>query len=134
MSFDGNMQLPSNTLLASIENEVPVTGFRVDFSKGELSLQSSRPFNSNGAHGTLEEKDYPGVSMAFSLTCAFVDNGIGYKGERDLIELNFLYSEPLVETYGKPFKCSKAAYRLNEIVERFVERVEHKDFVCLREI
>lgn len=93
-----------NSLLASFEKAIPVTGLRVEFSKEEPSLQWNGLFSSDGVHGMPEGKDYQCIEMVCSFICAYVDKAIGCIEGADLTKVNSNYSELQLEFYSRSSK------------------------------
>lgn len=57
MSFEGSIPHAYKVLLESIENEIWVTVFCVDFLRGEVSRKLNGLLKCDDVHAMLEEKD-----------------------------------------------------------------------------
>lgn len=67
LSLKAGMLCACNSLHASIDNDVPVTGFPVCFLIGEVRLHLSGLFTSDVVPDMLKAKDYQCIGMVFHL-------------------------------------------------------------------
>lgn len=93
------MTCACSSLLASIGKEFLVAGLRVEFSKRELSSQSSGLSSSDDVHGMLEGIDDQCLDKLSPFICAYADNGTGYNEDPRRTKVNTKYSELLFEYY-----------------------------------
>lgn len=98
------MLCAGSSLLARIEEEFPVTAFRVDFSKGEQSSQLNGLFKIDGVHGMLKAKDCHCINMMLPFIRAYLDRATRYIEDEELTKKNTMYSELLLKFYSR---CSK---------------------------
>lgn len=80
--------------------------------------------NSDGVPGALNEKDYQSVGMMFSFFCAFIDKATGYKRDMELTKLINLYSELVLQIYGR-FQYGR--WKFNELMvllRKFVKELK----------
>lgn len=102
--------LAYNTLFASMEEDLPVAGLLVGFSRSKPCFHLYRLSSSDGHRSMLEGKDSQCIDMMFLFIDGYLDRVKGYQNDPRVRETNTPYSELVCD--GCPDR------KLSEIIDR----------------
>ena len=116
-----------NSLLAAIQNQYPLSGVNVDFSKKEASTSLNGLFTADGLKGMLEAKEYRAIDYVFPFVAAFVDRALGNEKNPHQTIIHSMYSGLLRYILcdirgevGKDIRC-EIQMRVSNLKKKVVE-------------